>query len=279
MESMRFSWLSTIRGRVPFWASVLLGALPVLVLLLCWWYYTQDETRTKSPLILPSPADVLDSIGELLWQPEGNPENRLALADHLGLSFKRIAQSFGLALLLVLPLGILMGAFGVVRALFSPLSGAAGYIPFVTLLPLTMSWLGTGEALKVGFLTLAFAIFLLPMIVKAIDNVPDVYLRTAYTLGATRFQVVAKVLVPIALPDIWHALRLAFGVGWTYLVFSEGYVQEGGLGNLIAVAQRRGIPGRVYLVILIITLIAFVSDLMWSRIGKMLFPYKGSQNP
>jgi ABC-type nitrate/sulfonate/bicarbonate transport system permease component len=51
--------------------------------------------------------------------------------------------------------------------------------------------------------------------VKAIDAEPDVYLRTAYTLCASRWDVIRRVLVPVALPEIWHSMRLAFGVGWS----------------------------------------------------------------
>jgi ABC-type nitrate/sulfonate/bicarbonate transport system permease component len=112
------------------------------------------------------------------------------------------------------------------------------------------------------------------MVVNAIDSVPDVYLRTAYTLGAGRWHVIRRVLVPIALPDIWHSMRLAFGVGWTYLVLAEVVVKAGGLGDLIDTARRRAMSGRVYLVIVIITLIAWAADLGWERLGSVLFPYK-----
>jgi ABC-type nitrate/sulfonate/bicarbonate transport system permease component len=170
-----------------------------------------------------------------------------------------------------------MGAFGSVRALFNPVMTASGYIPIATLVPLTMSWFGLEEAQKVVFLAMAFGIFLVPMVIKAVDSVSDVYLRTAYTLGATRWQVVRHVLVPVALPDIWHGMRLAFGVGWTYLVLAEVVVKTGGLGDLIDTARRRALSGRVYLVILIITLIAWIADLVWQHLADALFPYRRSR--
>jgi NitT/TauT family transport system permease protein len=167
-----------------------------------------------------------------------------------------------------------MGAFGAVRATLNPLVTASGYIPIATLVPLTMSWFGVDEVQKVVFLAMAFGIFLLPMVVNAIDGVSDVYLRTAYTLGASRLQLIRRVLIPIAMPDIWHSMRLAFGVGWTYLVLAEVVVKAGGLGDVIDTARRRALSGRVYLVIVIITLIAWVADLLWVRLGAVLFPYR-----
>jgi NitT/TauT family transport system permease protein len=113
------------------------------------------------------------------------------------------------------------------------------------------------------------------MVIRAIDSVPGIYLRTAYTLGASKWQVIWKVMLPVALPDLWHAMRLAFGVGWTYIVLAEVIVKEGGLGDLISTAQRRGHTEHVYVVILIITLIAFLADFAWARLGRFLFPYKG----
>ncbi len=262
-----------IRGRVPRGAALALGLVPILALLALWWCATRGapDARVLGPTILPSPAEVIDSLKDLVGSSD--QDNR-GLFDHTLISLRRVGLGFLVALAVVLPLGIVMGAFGSVRVTFSPLMTASGYIPIATLVPLTMSWFGLDEIQKVVFLALAFGIFLLPAVVNAIDAVPDVYLRTAHTLGAGRWQLIRRVLVPIALPDIWHSMRLAFGVGWTYLVLAEVVVKAGGLGDLIDTARRRAMSGRVYLVIVIITLIAWVADLGWARLGNVLFPYR-----
>jgi NitT/TauT family transport system permease protein len=269
--------LYNIRGQVPRSVALALGLVPIAVLLALWWGLTRGipEERTLGPTILPSPAEVIASMSDLIHSPD--PENR-NLFDHIGISLRRVALGFILALAIVLPLGILIGAFGSMRALLSQVVTASGYIPIATLVPLTMSWFGLDEAQKVVFLAMAFGIFLLPMVAKAIDNVPDVYLRTAYTLGASRFHVITRVLVPVALPDIWHAMRLAFGVGWSYLVLAEVVVKSGGLGDLIDTARRRALSGRVYLVIIIITIIAWLADLLWEKLAGVLFPYRARQS-
>lgn len=261
-------WFTSIRGTVPRWAVVLLGAIPVLLLLAGWWYFTRGaaEERHISPTILPSPVEVVQSIPDLY---------RREIVRHSLISLERVGAGYGLALLIVLPLGILMGSFSSTRAMFTPLATASGYIPIATLVPLTLSWFGTGELQKVTFLALAFAIYLLPQVVNAIEQVPDVYLKTSYTLGANKFQIVTRVLIPIALPDIWQAMRLAFGVGWTYLVLTEVVVMESGLGYLIQVSFRRGPREHIYLIILVITLIAWGADLLWTRAGRLLFRYGG----
>jgi NitT/TauT family transport system permease protein len=266
-------WLMEIRGRTPAGAAIALGVVPIIMLVILWWMLTRGipEERMLGPTILPSPSEVVQSLTDLL--SSADQENR-SLLDHIGISMRRVALGFLLALALALPLGILMGSFGSVRAFFDPVVTASGYIPIATLVPLTMSWFGLDEIQKVVFLAMAFGIFFLPMVVKAIDSVPDVYLRTAYTLGASRWNIIRRVLVPVALPDIWHGMRLAFGVGWTYLVLAEVVVKAGGLGDLIDTARRRAMSGRVYLVIVIITLIAWVADLGWKSLGQILFPYQ-----
>jgi ABC-type nitrate/sulfonate/bicarbonate transport system permease component len=69
-------------------------------------------------------------------------------------------------------------------------------------------------------------------------------------------------------------MRLAFGVGWTYIVLTEVVVMVDGLGFLIQISFRRGPREHAYLVILVITLIAWIADLAWERFGRLLFPYR-----
>jgi NitT/TauT family transport system permease protein len=270
-------WFSEIRGQVPSTASILFGLIPIVFLILFWWLLTRGapEERVLGPTILPSPVEVVHSLGDLI---SASDQDNRGLFGHIGLSLRRVALGFLLGLAIVLPLGILMGAYGSARALMTPIVTASGYIPIATLVPLTMSWFGLEESQKVVFLAMAFSIFLLPMVIRAIDSVPDVYLRTAYTLGATRWHIIRRVLVPIALPDIWHSMRLAFGIGWSYLVIAEVVVKSGGLGDLIDTARRRAMSGRVYLVIIIITVIAWMADLLWERLGALFFPYRRSRS-
>ena len=267
---------------------MLLGLVPILLFIGAWWFLTHGpvEERRISPSILPSPGEVVRSLPALLVVPDPTGEKPLfrrlfqderSLFYNVTISLRRVGLGFLLALVFVTPLGVAMGSFGSTRALFAPSMTASGYIPIATLVPLTMSWFGIGELQKVAFLAMAFGIFLLPQVVSAIERVPTVYLRTASTLGATRMQRVFRVLIPVALPDIWPAMRLAFGVGWTYLELTEVVVLANGLGALVAIAQRRGPREHIYLVIVTITLIAWVADLLWVRLGRRLFPYHRSR--
>jgi NitT/TauT family transport system permease protein len=86
--------------------------------------------------------------------------------------------------------------------------------------------------------------------------------------------VIGKVLIPLAFPDIFNSLRLLFGLAFGYIVLAELIDAKFGLGYILQVAQRRGPREHIYLVLFVISLLAYGIDrLLWS-LQKKLFPYK-----
>lgn len=261
--------LLEIRRPVSLWQRWVLGSLPILALLGAWWLVTGSgpaEERIMSPTILPSPLEVVKSFPSLWFER--------ALTRNVSVSLLRVVEGFLVAVLIAFPLGLAMGSFSRVKATFSPLSVLGAYLPIPALVPLTLSLFGTGEKQKIAFLALAFVIYLLPLIVAAVDEVDQVYLKTGYTLGATRWQTVTKVLLPIAWPDIFQSLRLGFGIGWSYIILAEMVDIGKGVGGIIITSSRIGPREHIYLVLLVIVVVAFLTDKVWSTVGKWLFPYR-----
>ncbi len=232
--------------------------------------YEVVETRVFAPVILPSPSEVFSSLPQL-WSARSLPKNILY-------SFLRVAAGFLMAFLVIFPLALLMGTFSKFKALFAPLMLFSGYLPIPALVPLTMCLFGTDETQKIMFLAIGFAIYMLPMFVKAIDDVDNVYLQTAYTLGASKYQILNKILLPIAMPSLFDAMRLGFGVGWGYIILAE-MVDMGsfGVGSLILTSQRRGPREDIYLVLIAIVVMAFITDKIWEKCGQKLFPYRNEK--
>lgn len=267
----RGAWLR-IREPIPAWMAWGLGIVPIAALLLVWFLATSGaipEERLISPTILPSPGEVVQSLPSLWFDR--------ALTRNLAVSFGRVLAGFLAALVVAFPLGVLMGSFTKVKAAFNPLTVFGAYLPIPALVPLTLSLFGTGESQKVAFLGLAFGIYLVPLFVAAVDAVDDTYLKTAYTLGANRWQTAGKVLLPIAWPDIFQAMRLGFGIGWSYILLAEMVDVGRGVGGIIITSQRRGPREHIYLVLLVIVLVAFLTDKVWVALGKRLFPYRESE--
>jgi NitT/TauT family transport system permease protein len=259
--------LFSIRGQVGVSSGIILGMIPIFLILAVWFILTAGtpEHRIKSPALLPSPAEVLASFRSLWFEAE--------LTRSIAASAWRVICGFVIAVFFAFPMGIAMGAFAEARAFFNPLATFSAYLPIPALVPLTMSLFGIDELQKVMFLALAFFIYLLPLFVKAVDEVDNVFLQTSYTLGASKWQAIRHVLLGISLPKIIYAMRLGFGVGWSYIILVEMIAAERGLGHIIIIAQRRAILGHIYLVLLVIVLIAYLTDRVWVMISRRLFPY------
>ncbi|GAB4279017.1 MAG: hypothetical protein Kow0029_22630 [Candidatus Rifleibacteriota bacterium] len=232
--------------------------------------YEIVESRIFAPVILPSPWEVFQSLPSL-WVDR-------SLAVNILYSFLRVGAGFLVAFLIVFPISLLMGTFSKFHALFAPLMLFGGYLPIPALVPLTMCLFGTTEQQKIMFLALGFAIYLLPLFTKALEEVDNVYLQTGYTLGATKFRILNKILLPIAMPKIFDAMRLGFGIGWGYIILAE-MVDMGskGVGALILTSQRRGPREDIYLVLIAIVIMAFITDKVWEKVGNNLFPYRSQK--
>lgn len=232
--------------------------------------YEVVESRIFAPVILPSPWEVFGSLPSL-WTDR-------SLLINILYSFLRVGAGFLVAFIIVFPISLLMGTFSKFHALFAPMMLFGGYLPIPALVPLTMCLFGTTEEQKVMFLALGFAIYLLPLFTKALEDVDNVYLQTGYTLGASKFQVLNKILLPMAMPKIFDAMRLGFGIGWGYIILAE-MVDMGskGVGTLILTSQRRGPREDIYLVLMAIVIMAFITDKIWEKVGDNLFPYRSQK--
>src|SRR5688500_14443587 len=168
----------------------LLGAGTVGFLVLLWWFATAgggSENRLISPVILPSPGEVIRSFPVLL--------NERALLQSIAATLKRVLIGFGIAVLVGVPLGIAAGAWRVLEATGAPLALFGRNLPVAALIPLTILWFGIDETQKMMFIFIACVPFVYSDTVRAIAGVPDRYVETAQTLGASSWQVLTKVLV------------------------------------------------------------------------------------
>src|SRR6476660_957541 len=261
--------LLALRISPPRMTRQLVGALAVGVIVLVWWIATSglgSEDRWISPVILPSPGEVIRSFPSLFKER--------ALLQSIAATLKRVLIGFGLAVMVGVPLGILAGSWRVVEAAGSPIALFGRNLPVAALIPLTILWFGIDETQKVMFIFIATVPFVYSDAVAAVAGVPDRYVETAQTLGATPFQIVRKVLVALAIPDIYNSLRHLFGLAFGYIMLAELINAQHGLGFLLMSSQRRGLSEHIILILIIIGLLAFGIDrlLFWFQRG--LFPYR-----
>src|SRR5438270_4718830 len=261
--------LFALRIAPPRSARRLVGAGAVAVVVLLWWIATLGavaENRFVSPVILPSPAEVIRSFPSLLRER--------ALLQSIAATLRRVLVGFGLAALVGFPFGIVAGSWRVDEAAGAPLALFGRNLPVAALIPLTILWFGIDETQKVMFIFIACVPFVYSDAVAAVASVPERYVETAQTLGATSSQIVRKVLVALALPDIYNSLRHLFGLAFGYIMLAELINAQHGLGYLLMTSQRRGLSEHIILILIIIGLLAYGIDRLLFCFQRGLFPYR-----
>jgi NitT/TauT family transport system permease protein len=264
--------LFVLRREIPRWAALLCGAACIVICLGIWHFLTwnaQPENRRLGPTVLPSISETIESFPSL-WFGR-------ALTRNLFASLRRVALGFGLAILIGVPLGVACGCFPWVNAFFAPLTIFGRNIPIAALIPLTFSFFGIGEFQKVMFIFIAAIAFIVLDTAQSIADVDRRYIDTAYTLGASRRQIILKVLAPLAMPGIFNSLRLLFGLAFGYIMLAELVTlgeSAGGLGHIINVSQRRGNQEHIMLILMIIPVVALAIDRALYWIQCQLFPYQ-----
>lgn len=258
-----------VRGDISYARAIGLTAIFVGLGLLVWWFITRGELteRMVQPLILPNPFEVLQSFRPLHFE-QGLVRSAL-------MSWLRVTAGFALAAIVAVPLGVYMATFPPVAAFFRPVALAGAYVPIVVFIPLSMTWFGTGETQKIGFLFIGCFVALLPLVIGEIAKVPAAFLDVAVTKGASQWQLVRHVLFPVAKAGIWDHLRGVYGVGWGWIIMAEIVVRpQYGLGALIGVSERRSQTPSIFAIIIVIVLIAVACDQLWRLGGNLLFPYR-----
>lgn len=249
--------------------SAAISVITVIVLLAAWAIST--NFNWISPLFLPGPVEVYDKARALIHTRYAGD----TLFGHVAWSLWRVFGAFFFACLFAIPTGIAMGMNRVARGIFDPMIEFYRPIPPLAYLPLTIIWLGIGELQKVVLIYLSvFA----PVVLNTRAGVRSVaieQIQVAYSLGATRKQVIWHVILRGALPEILTGMRVGIGFGWTTLVAAEMVAASVGIGHMVLSAANFLNTPVVIVGILVIGIIAYVFDLLMRYIEKILVPWKG----
>lgn len=260
-------WWRTLRSDPPAYLRLVLGVSLIGLIFVLWWFVTHGpvEERIISPSRLPSPGEVFGSFGRLLDRD---------LVEHILASLQRVFLGVGLAAIVGILLGVIAASLRGVNAAIAPLVIFLRSVPMGALIPLTLLLFSDGEKQKTMFIFLAIVPFVFSDTVKAMSIVPERYVETAQTLGASRLQIIYKVLVPLALPDIITSLRFQLGLALGYIMLAEELDTAFGLGKLINTSQKQGPYEHVYLLLFVIALLAFGLDLLLRTLQRGAFTWR-----
>ena len=205
----------------------MIRALALLAAMAVWAAvaYGNRALDIMNPALLPTPGEV--GAVTLALARDGS------LARNVLVSGMRIVEGYALAALAALGLGLIVGLYTPLRLAVEPVIEFVRPIPPLAFLPMFLVWFGLGETSKVAFIayTTFFPMFI--GIAASLLRVDVMLLRAAASLGATRADLLRRVVLPAAVPGIVVSLRLGFGLALFVIVGAEFMGADAGLGNLI----------------------------------------------
>lgn len=222
-------------------------------------------------LFLPSPAAVVERFVYLL-------NHRFAggtLVDHLGASMLRFAGGFGLAVLVGIPLGLLMGWFRLLDDIVTPLFDAVRFIAPIAWVPFAALWFGTGIG---GPIMIIFAGAFPPCLINAYRGAKFAdprLIEAARMLGTPDRRMITEILLPSAVPSIIAGLRISAGLGWQSLVGAELIVASTGIGYMMVQGQGNVSTTTVMAGMIGIGIIGLVIDVFLRRIEEAILRRRG----
>ena len=248
-----------IAGDIPQSWSWTLASLSIAVPLIMWLVVSQYAGIDS--IFLPSPTDVVEAT-KRLWSKGYLIEDTLS-------SFTRVSTGFILSAIVAIPLGVLMGTFASIRALFEPIIGIVRYMPAPAFIPLLIIYLGIDEAPKIALIFIGTVFFNLLMIMDSVKFVPQDLIETTYTLGGKRWQVLLSVILPYIVPRIIDTFRVNMAASWNLVVVAELLAANEGLGKRILLAQKFLRTDEIFACLIILGLIGFAIDLFFRLLVRL----------
>ena len=240
------------------WERIFWPALTLLCALALWHL----AVRWSGTKVFPSPVDVAKGIVQLshknvLWWD---------IAD----SLRRVALGFGLAVLLGVPLGLILGWYPSAYKTINPLLQLLRPISPLAWIPITILLFGVGDHAATSLIFLGAFFPITVSCVDAVGSVPAVYRRAGRNFGLSNAQVLARVVLPSALPKILVGLRIALGIAWLVVVAAEMVAVDSGLGYLVIDSRNSG--KRYDLVVaamLLIGVLGLILDLLFRSLEQL----------
>jgi NitT/TauT family transport system permease protein len=230
-------------------------AVPIALFLLAW--QSLGTFHLVDTGFLPTPIMVGRALGDLLSGRE--------IRDNLLVTLWRAAVGLVAGAGCGVALGVGMARSEAFRGYLAPIVGATYSLPKTALVPLLILWLGVGHLMAMAAV---FLTCLLPVVVHTFHGVtatPPVLVWSAQALGASRRQVLWRILLPHALPDIFTGLRIAMGFAFVVAISAEMIASTAGIGRLTFMYGENGAYDYMFAAIASIVVVAFLADraLLW----------------
>jgi ABC-type nitrate/sulfonate/bicarbonate transport system permease component len=194
----------------------------------------------------------------------------------LGPSLRRILIGLGLAIVVGMPLGLLMGVNRLAYRLLEPITELIRPIPSAAYIPVAILFLGLGDEMKLFVITLSALFPILLNTYSGVKGIDPVLIDTGRTFGTPRFGILRKIVFPAALPSVLTGIRISLGIALIVSVVSEMISGNNGLGYFIIDKQRTFRVPDMFAGILTLGLVGYVLNLIFLQIERYLLRWRGT---
>lgn len=240
------------------WEKYVWPALAAVAVLFLWqWIVRWTHTR-----IFPSPLDVERGIAELF--------HKGLLFRYSGDSLRRVALGYLGAVACGIPLGLFLGWYPAAGAVVNPTIQILRPISPIAWIPVSIVLFGITDAACVFLIFIASFFPIVVSTMNGVSNVPSMFRRAGRNFGLSAPNLMARVLLPAALPQMIVGLRIALGIAWLVVVAAEMIAVNSGLGYLVIDSRNAG--KRYDLVVAAMILIGFIGlvlDIGFRRIERL----------
>jgi NitT/TauT family transport system permease protein len=228
--------------------------------------------RAANPVFLPAPHEVARALVTGFTTPPARPEEPW-LHQALWHSIQVIFWGFLLSSLLGVPIGILCGALPAMGRLTEPFIEFFRYLPAPAFGALAVAVLGIEDAPKVSIIFIGTFFQQVLIIANTTRRIDPALLEAAETLGASRWALITKVVLPGIVTDVYTDMRVLLGWAWTYLIVAELIGVSSGITYFINQQGKYRAYDRVFASIILIGLIGLLTDIVLASLGRQLFPW------
>ena len=251
----------------------LMSIISVTIFFVIWYVLTAIMMIVPS-YVMPSPDRVLTTLIRKITSraPDG-----ATLGMHILASLQVALMGFSAGTIVGVPLGIMMAWNKTVDRIARPIFDFLRPIPPIAWIPVMILWLGIGTTARAAVIFMAAFI---PNVINSytgIRQTSQVHIWVAQTFGANNHELLFKVAIPSALPNIFTGMRLALGTAWVSLVSAEMLASTRGLGYLIQMGRQFSrtdlVLGGMIVIGILGSILALILEKVENRIVKGLEGY------
>lgn len=228
------------------------------------WYLLVKYTELGK--VMAGPEEVFALICKYFIEPVG----RTTLFGHIGASLGRVLIGYSIASLAGVTLGLAMGYSKTVRAIAAPLFNIVRPIPAVAWIPMTILWLGIGEAAKIFIIFIGGFANTVINSMSGVRTVDPVLIGAAQLLGASKWQTFRRVILPSSFPYVFAGLQISLSGSWMSVLAAEMVSSHEGVGWLIITGMNNANTAQIMAGMIPIGVVGFILVSLMRWIEKKL---------